>query len=188
MLVDDDPQRAEWVKRCLEDLGFEICGILSEPLRVLKTISETAPDVVVIDMGSPGRDILESLSVVAQHQPTPVVMFSEEQDPNYIKRAVDAGVSTYLVGSIDPEKVRPIIQVAIAQFQSFQGLKNKLNETRSQLDDRQIVDKAKHHLMDAFQLTEDEAYSQLRKQAMNCGTRVAEVARQVLESDRIKKA
>ncbi len=186
MLVDDDPQRAEWVKQCLADLGFETCGILSEPMRVLKAISDAEPDVIVIDMESPGRDILESLSVVARHQPTPVVMFSEEQDPDYIKRAVDAGVSTYLVGSIDPAKVRPIIQVAIAQFQSFQGLKNKLDETRSQLDDRQIIDKAKHYLMDALDLSEDDAYSQLRHQAMNCGVRLADIARQVLASERRK--
>ena len=181
MLVDDDPQRADWVERCLKELGFEICARVESPLRLLKEISDQSPDVIIVDMQSPGRDVLESLSIVAQHQPTPVVMFSEEQDPDYINRAVESGVSTYLVGSIDPAKVRPVIQVAMAQFRNFHNLKSELSETKSQLTDQQTIDAAKRLLMRKLDLDENTAYRQMREQAMRCSTPLRVVAQQILE-------
>ncbi len=182
MLLDDNPGRGAWVQQCIHQLGFAACSIVTNPLRVLKEISEQQPDVIIIDMQSPGRDILESLSLVAEHQPTPVVMFSEEQDPEYIKKAVQAGVCTYLLGSIDPDTVRPVIDVALAQFRSFQSLRQALDETRLELSERRSIDQAKHMLMRVYNVTEEEAYEQMRKQAMRCNQRMVEVARRLLEN------
>ena len=181
MLVDDEPTRAAWVQQCLEKSGVTVCGVVDEPLRLLKVIEEEAPDVIIIDMASPGRDLLESLTVIAEHQPVPVVMFSEEENPDYIRRAVAAGVSTYLVGSIDPAKVQPIIDVALAQFRHFQSLQQALRDSRSELSGKRVIDAAKHALMDRYRLSEDEAYGHLRREAMNRGMRINELAARILE-------
>ncbi|MEM9620608.1 MAG: response regulator [Pseudomonadota bacterium] len=182
MLIDDDPKRARWVQNSLREFGFDTCSIVAEPARMLKEISEHAPDVIIIDMESPGRDLLESLSVLAAHQPTPVVMFSEEEDPDYISRAVAAGVSTYLVGGIEPAKVRPIIEVALAQFRNFQGLRQALDDTRSELSARRTIDQAKLRVMQALNIDEQQAYEHMRKEAMNAGVRLATLARQIMET------
>lgn len=181
MLVDDDLDRVCRVESELVRLGLSVCARVTDPMLVLKEISKHQPDVILIDMTSPGRDMLESLSVVAAHQPTPVVMFSSEQDPDYIHRAVEAGVSTYLVGNIEPEKVRPIIDVALAQFQNFQHLKKALDESRSELSQRRVIERAKFCLARAYQLDEAQAYEQLRRQAMNSSLPLIEVAERVLE-------
>lgn len=181
MLIDDDEERASWVQSCLEELGFAVSGKVQDPMRVLKAISDQKPDIIVIDMQSPGRDILESLAIVAEHQPTPVVMFSEEQDPDYINRAVESGVSTYLVGSIDPVKVRPVIQVAMAQFKAFQRVKSELHSTQGKLQQRQAVDGAKRYLMRRYQLSEDDAYAQMRAFAMRERCAIHEVAQNILD-------
>ena len=181
MLVDDDLSRVCRIENELTRLGLVVCARVSDPMKVLKEISLHQPDVILIDMASPGRDVLESLSVVAAHQPTPVVMFSSEQDPDYIHKAVEAGVSTYLVGSIEPEKVRPIIDVALAQFQSFQHLKRALDESRSELSERRVIERAKLCLIQTYHLQEAQAYEQLQRQAMNSGLRLVEVAQRVLE-------
>lgn len=181
MLVDDDPKRAGWVEQCLNGMGFDTCAVVGNAMRVLKVITEVAPDVIIIDMDSPGRDILESLTILAAHQPTPVVMFSDEEDPDFIRRAVDAGVSTYLVGGIDPVKVEPIIEIAMAQFRSFQQLKTALDETRLELSERHTVDKAKRILMRSHDLSEARAFAYLRGQAMDCGARIADIAQRVIK-------
>jgi len=180
MLVDDDAKRAAWVEKCLGEMGFDTCSVVDDAMRVLKVVSDDKPDVVIIDMASPGRDILESLSILSHHQPTPVVMFSGEEDPDYISRAVDAGVSTYLVGGIDPEKVKPIIEVAFAQFRSFQQLRTALNETRLELNDQRAIERAKRLLMRTLRISEAEAYEHLRSEAMSCGARLADMARRIV--------
>ncbi len=183
MLIDDDPKRAAWVEKCLRDLGFDTCSIVANVFDVLKKISTHAPDVIIVDMESPGRDLLESLSVVAQHKPTPVVMFSTEEDPGYINKAVEAGVSTYLVGAIDPAKVKPIIEITFAQFRNFQKLRTELDQSRSELADRKNIDKAKLIVMHRLNVDENLAYKHLRKEAMNCGASIAVIAKRIIDSN-----
>ena len=180
ILVDNDPKRADWVDQCLQKSGFNSCTVVGDAPRVLKIISEQKPDIIIIHMDSPGRDILESLSILAQHQPTPVVMFSSEEDPDYIRKAVDAGVSTYLVGGIDPQKVKPIIEVALAQFRSFQQLRSSLEETRSELSEQRAIDSAKRILMRTLSQSEAQAYAHMRAEAMRCGARIGEIAQRII--------
>ncbi len=188
MLIDDDATRAGWVENCLIKLGFSTSSVISQhtcsgpPTSLLRTISDQAPDVIIIDMDSPDRDLLESLSILAQHNPTPVVMFSAEEDPDYISRAVAAGVSTYLVGGIDPDKVRPIIEVAFAQFRNFQKLRQSLEDTRAELSSRRIIDRAKLTVMQRLNLSENQAYEHMRREAMNRGETLLYVAQQILNT------
>ncbi len=131
MLVDDHPERAAMVEESLRASGFEVLSTIPSATGLLFQIEQHRPDVVLIDLDSPDRDVLESLSIINSHNPTPVVMFTEEEDPEYIEQAVTAGISTYLVGSINPQQVKPVINVALAQFKSFQNLRNELNTTRT---------------------------------------------------------
>lgn len=181
MIVDDDPSRTDWIEEQLGQLGLHVCATVTEPLKLLKVISEVCPEIILIDMDSPGRDILDSLAVLSEQQPVPVVMFSAEEDPDYIGRAVQAGVSTYLVGSIDPTKVQPLLEAAMAQFRRFQALHTALVETRSELASRHRIDEAKHVLMDRLKISENEAYGQMRSMAMNEGLPLARVAELVLK-------
>lgn len=181
MLVDDNPDRAQWVASSLCNNGFEPFVVSTDHVGLLREISDHLPDIVVIDMESPGRDLLESLAIVTRMNPTPVVMFSAEQDPDYINRAVESGVTAYMLGNIEPEKVKPVIDVAMAQFRNFQQLKQELDDTRSELVERRQIDQAKRLLMKTSNLSEDEAYELLRREAMKSRLRIVEVAAQVLE-------
>ncbi|MEM6999366.1 MAG: ANTAR domain-containing protein [Pseudomonadota bacterium] len=186
LLVDDDQQRAGWLQAELVGMGFAVHSIVDDPMRVLRVMSDVQPDVVVIDMASPGRDILESLSILAEHQPTPVVMFTGEEDPDYISKAVDAGVSAYIVGTIDTDKVKPVIEVAIAQFHHFQRLRTELKQTQSELAQSKAIDQAKRMLMRSLGLSEAEAYEHLRGEAMNTGAKIGEVAERVIKQKMLR--
>lgn len=180
MLVDDHPQRAAMVEAALERCGFRVAVVLGSASGLLFQMEQQRPDVVMIDIESPDRDILDSLAVLNRHQPTPVVMFAREQDPAFIREAIAAGVSTYLAEGVDPDKVRTVVEVAIAQFGHYQALRRECDQARRELEERKLVDQAKRLLMTHQRIDEDKAYAQMRKLAMNSNQTIVAVAAGVL--------
>ncbi|MFA5494412.1 MAG: ANTAR domain-containing protein [Porticoccaceae bacterium] len=180
MLVDDSPERAVMVEECLWAAGFEVVLVIPSAAGLLFQIEKSRPDVVLMELESPDRDVLESLAIVNHHNPTPVLMFTQEGDPDYIRQAVSAGISTYLMGGINPAQVRPVIDVAIAQFRVFQALRDELHSTRVQLEERKLIEQAKGLLMAHKNIGEDEAHRLLTKLAMDANQRLPVVAKTVL--------
>lgn len=180
LLVDDNHDRSELVGTGLQRCGFHNVSILKSQQALLHQIEQARPDVVVISLESPGRDLLESLSLVSHHNPTPIVMFTEQDDPAFIAEAVDAGVTTYVVDGIKADKVKPVVAVAMAQFRAFQALRCELADTRTQLADRGKIERAKALLMDRDGFTEAEAHTRLQTFAMENNLRVAEVATRLI--------
>jgi response regulator NasT len=180
MLVDDLPERAAIVNTHLVAAGYEVVSRLPTASGLLFQIEQHRPDIILIDLQSPGRDVLESLSVINAHNPTPVVMFSEEEDPGFIAEAVDAGVSAYLMGSFDAKRVKPVIDVAIAQFKSFQSLRQALDTTRDRLETLSTIDKAKSLLIKQHQFTEEQAHQQLRSLSMDSNLTMQQAAQSVV--------
>ena len=180
MLVDDLPERAAIVNTHLVVAGYEVVSRLPTASGLLFQIEQHRPDIILIDLQSPGRDVLESLSVINAHNPTPVVMFSEEEDPGFIAEAVDAGVSAYLMGSFDAKRVKPVIDVAIAQFKSFQSLRQALDTTRDRLETLSTIDKAKSLLIQHHQFTEEQAHQQLRSLSMDSNLTMQQAAQSVV--------
>ena len=180
MLVDDDADRASSVEESLRASGFDVLSIISSTSALLYQIEQHRPDVVLIDLQFPGRDILESLAVVNEHNPVPMVMFSQEDDPDYIQQAFRAGISTYLMDGIQPAKVKPIIDVALEQFKSFQALRLELQSARLQLEDQKLVLRAKALLMQQRKLDEDAAHRLLNRMAMDNNLKLGDVARTVI--------
>jgi response regulator NasT len=165
MLVDDEPDRAEWVREFLSKAGMEV-STAPAGRTLLKHISDVTPDIILIDIESPDRDMLESLSVLSAHQPTPIVMFSEKRGTEFINAAIAAGVTAYMVGEIEPTKVKPIIDAAMAQFQAFQGVRKALDDSQEQLRERRNIEKAKLLLIQQHGMNEERAHQFLRDQAM----------------------
>jgi response regulator NasT len=175
LVVDESAERAETLREGLRRAGYEVTASLSSPLALLKTIGELKPDVIVIDTDSPSRDVLEHLAVMTQHTPRPVVMFANDGAKETIRQAVRAGVSAYIVDDLDPSRVKPVIDAAIAYFDEFQNL-------RQQLADRKLIERAKGMLMKARGLDEEAAYGVMRKFAMDRKLKLGEVARQLLDA------
>jgi response regulator NasT len=182
MLVDDDPDRARVVEARLWACGYEVVAVIGSAADLLVQIDRHLPDLILMDLASPDRDVLESLSIVTRHNPRPVVMFTQQDDPAYIELAVEAGISTYLVGDIDPALVKPVIDVAMAQFRSFQRLREELDSTRTELEDRKVIEQAKGLLMAYRSVAEDDAHRMITKLAMDTNRRLPDVARSLLAS------
>ncbi|MCB1649351.1 MAG: ANTAR domain-containing protein [Gammaproteobacteria bacterium] len=180
MLVDDHADRAQRVEEHLQAAGFEVLSIISSATGLLYQIEQQKPDVVIIDLQSPDRDVLESLAIVNHHNPIAMVMFANEEDPNYIREAFAAGISTYLTEGLNPARVRPVIEVAMEQFRAFQSLRKELHSARTELEDRTLIEKAKGLLMAQKRISENEAHQLLTKMAMDSNQRLPNVARTVV--------
>ena len=180
ILVDDDRVRAAAVELNLAHAGFEVLSVIPTGSGLLYQMAQQEPDVVIVALDSPDRDVLESLSIASSHNARPVVMFSEAGDQGFIADAIRAGVTAYQAEDISPPRVRAAIDVAIAQFSAFNAIRLELDETRRQLSERKQVEKAKGLLMSIHKVAEDEAFSTLRKLAMDKNKTLGETAIDVI--------
>jgi response regulator NasT len=182
LVVDELPERAELLREGLSQAGYEVAASLSSPLALLKTIEQLAPDIIVIDTDSPSRDVLEHLVVMSQHTPRPVVMFANDAEPEKIREATRAGVSAYVVNGLSKERIKAILDVAVARFEEMQSLRTQLAEAHQKLGDRKLVERAKGLLMKTRNLGEDDAYALLRRMAMDRKLKLAEVAQKLVDA------
>lgn len=180
LLVDQEPDRASTLESVLRDEGYELVAKVAPDPEFVARVRALAPDVIIVDMALPDRDTLEYMATITRDQPKPIVMFADASDETMIGRAVEAGVSAYVVDGIDPQRVKPVVDVAIAQFRAFQALRDELAQARSTLAGRKTIDRAKGLLMAERGMTEDEAYKALRRLAMDRGMRLTAVAENLL--------
>lgn len=180
ILIDENRGRAAILEQALADTGCQVVARLDNLTDLLKKVKELEPDVILIDVDFPDRDTLENLYWLDRHHPRPIVMFAADAASDTIGAAVRAGVSAYVVDGLQPQRVRPIIEVAIARFREFQALRRELEATRNKLAERKLIEKAKGLLMQQKSYSEEEAYQALRKVAMDRNQRLAEVAQNVI--------
>ena len=180
MIVNEYIERAEVLRRALAQSGYEVIAYALSALDLHCQVSALNPDIVIIDIDSPDPDTIESVCVMVHEEPRPVVIFTHDGDPEKIRAAVQAGVSAYIVDGMSAERIRPILDAAIARFEQFQRLKRQLGDTEIKLAARKLIERAKGILMKSRNLSEDEAYRALRKQAMESNVQIEKVARQVI--------
>jgi len=180
MIVDNSEERSLYLRLMLEQVGYTVVAEVFEPRLIYDAVRDRAPDVIIIDTESPSRDTLEHIALLSETAPRPIVMFSSDRAIDTIREAVQAGVSAYIVDGLAVERVQPIIEVAIARFESYQAVKTELAQVKTKLSERKLVEKAKGVLMKARSIGEDEAYSALRKMAMERSLTLGEVSRQLL--------
>ena len=176
LVIDENAIRAAIIRDGLLKAGHHNVTVVEELVGVARTIERLSPDVIVIDIENPNRDMLESLFVLSRTVKKPIAMFVDRSDAETIHAAVEAGVSAYVVDGLTPDRLKPVMDTAIARFQMMRQMRTELAETRRALEERKVIDRGKGLLMKAKGIGEDEAYAILRKAAMDQGRKVAEVA------------
>jgi response regulator NasT len=187
VIVDKNPIRAAILEDGLREAGHIDVVRLDDTSHLLARIYAVDPDVILIDLENPSRDVLEQMFQVSRAVKRPVAMFVDQSDAASIEAAVDAGVSAYIVGGLRKERVQNILDLCISRFNAFARLRDELERTRTALDERKVIDRAKGILMKAKNLTEENAYALLRKTAMNENKKIAEIAQSVITAAEMLK-
>lgn len=176
VIVDDSGLRATVLEEGLRDAGYDDIHVVPPQGAFVAKIERMAPDVVLMDLGSPSRDTLEEMLAVSRALARPIAMFVDQSDDAMIGAAIDAGVSAYVVDGLRKDRVKPILDLAIRRFNAFARMQTELDEARTALADRKTIDRAKAILMQTRGLGEPDAYALLRSTAMNQNKRIADVA------------
>ena len=177
----EQAERSRALRIGLLEAGYNIVAVLPTDTFLAERLAQLQPDMIIVDAESEARDALEHVVVASRDARRPIVMFTNDADTTHVKDAVAAGVSAYIVAGLAPERIRPILEVAMARFQHEQELRRALADARSQLNDRRLVDRAKGLLMQRQGLSEADAYGRMRQTAMDRGLKLGEVAQRILD-------
>jgi len=187
LIVDQNLLRASVLEDGLREAGYRDLIVVRDMQNLLRRIVDEEPDVILIDLENPNRDVLEQMFQVSRVVRKPVAMFVDSSDRSAIEAAIDAGVGAYVVDGLRKERVQAIVDTTISRFRAFEKLRVELDDTRQQLADRKLVDRAKGILMKQRRITEDQAYEMLRKAAMDANMRIAQVAQSVITAAELLK-
>ena len=174
-------ERSRSLRIGLLENGFNLVAVLPTDTFLNERLTQLQPDMIIVDAESQARDALEHVVVATRDARRPIVMFTNDNDTSHVKYAVAAGVSAYIVAGLSSERIRPILDVAMARFQHEQALRQELADTKVELQDRKVIDRAKGMLMQRQGLSEQTAYDKLRKTAMDKSLKVVEVAQRMLD-------
>ena len=182
LLIDDGARHIQPIRDELVRQGHEVVGVIASATLIHDVVQRLQPDIVIVDSESPTRDTLENLATLSVRNPRPVVVFTDDDRRAPMQRALRAGVSAYVIAGLQPERLEPVLQVAIARFEQEAALRAQLDKAEQQLAARKLIERAKGVLMAESGLDEDAAYRRLRKLAMDRGKRLADVAQSVIEA------
>ena len=196
-LVVSDPQdeqaleqaeRSRSLRIGLLESGFNLVATLPADVFLTERLAQLQPDMIIVDAESEARDALEHVVMATRDERRPIVMFTNDSDTSHVKDAVAAGVTAYIVAGLSSERIRPILDVAMARFQHEQALREELHTALAERDelsaamkDRRVIDRAKKLLMDKQSLSEEAAYARLRKTAMDKNLKLVDVAQRILD-------
>jgi response regulator NasT len=180
IVIDENPIRAAILEEGLREAGYIRISHIAEMTNLLDRIYEIDPDVIIIDLENPSRDVLEQMFQVSRTVQRPIAMFVDQSDGVAIQAAVDAGVSAYIVDGLKKERVRPILDMTISRFRAFSRLQGELAAAREALEARKVIERAKGILMKQRHIEEEEAYALLRRTAMNQKRKLHDIAQSIV--------
>ncbi|MGE4430883.1 MAG: ANTAR domain-containing response regulator [Sphingobium sp.] len=184
-VIDESAARAAVIEEGLREAGMTDIAVLVERRGLVADLERLAPDVILINLENPSRDMLEESFALSRALARPIAMFVDQSDEASIADAVDAGISAYVVDGLRKDRIKPVLELAVRRFNAFSRLQSELQEARSALAERKTIDRAKMLLMKRRGIDEPAAYALLRKQAMDSGRRIAEVADALITAENL---
>lgn len=174
-------ERARVLRIGLLEAGYDIVASLPPDMYLPDRIAQLQPDMIIVDAESDARDVLEHIVIATRDERRPIVMFTESEDTDSMEAAVAAGVSAYIVAGLQSDRIKPVLNVALARFKREQKLLDELSDTKSKLAERKIIERAKGLLMERQHFSEEQAYQKLRSMAMSKNLKLSEVAQRILD-------
>lgn len=180
LVIDESPERASVVEQGLVEAGYTGVSVIRNSFNLVQRVQALEPDVIIIDLANPDRDTLEWMFQVSREIKRPIAMFVDQSDSASIGQAIEAGVSAYVVDGLHKDRIRPVVDMAIERFRTYDRLRQERDQAVSALADRKVVDRAKGLLMQHKGLSEEDAYNVLRRNAMKQNRKLVEIAQSVI--------
>jgi response regulator NasT len=177
-----EAERSRTLRIGLLQAGYNIVAVLPIDTFLPDRLAQIQPDMIIVDAQSQARDTLEHVVMATRDARRPIVLFTEDNDTTHVRAAIAAGVTAYVVAGLEPDRVKPVLEVALARFEHEEVLRQELAQARSQLAERKVIDRAKGLLMQRHQIGEPDAYARIRKAAMDKGLKMADIAQRIVDA------
>ncbi|HTD07071.1 ANTAR domain-containing response regulator [Undibacterium sp.] len=174
-------ERSRALRIGLLQAGYDIIASLPGDFYLPERLAQLQPDLIIIDAESDARDVLEHVVIATRDAPRPIALFTQDSDPSCMAAAMEAGVSAYVVAGLQPERVKPVLDVALARFNTDQKLRTELSDAKARLAERKTIERAKGLLMERHHMSENDAYQKLRKLAMEKNLKLVDIAQRILD-------
>ncbi len=181
LLIENNPELRSPLKKALKYFHYHVIKQLKLEEDIMSQIESCNPDFLILAIEQPSEILLKNLAEINKLMPLPIIIFAENDSVTVIKNAIKAGVSAYVVHEIFPQRINSIISVAKERFKEVQALKNELKQTKTQLESRKLIERAKGYIMEMKEINENEAYAILRKMAMDQSSAIAVVAKNIID-------
>lgn len=181
LLIEEDFSHDSPFKKSLTESGYRVCECLSSANNVIEKIKQLKPELLLLNITQPDQKTLHDLALINQLSPLTVIIFAKKDCPTSMQASIKAGVSSYVVNEIQPHRLTSIISVAKQRFVEYQMLRSELEQTKTQLLTRKLVERAKGLIMQQKNISEQEAYANLRKMAMDNSQSLAAVSQNVIK-------
>ena len=187
VIADDEAIIRMDLKEILREAGHEVVGETANGRRAVAIVRETRPDLVILDVKMPDMDGIEAARRITEEHIAPVLLLTAFDDAELIRRATDAGVSAYLVKPVEEKNIFPAMEIALSRWQEMQSLEQELCAMRDSLETRKLLDRAKGILMQAHNISENEAYRRMQRYSMEKRLPLKDVAAAVVKAAAKKK-
>ncbi len=182
VIADDETLIRMDMKELLEEAGHQVVGEAANGVQAVELAKKLKPDLCIFDVKMPEMDGIAAAKILSKEKIAPVVLLTAFSQPEFVKRATEAGVQAYLVKPVQEANLFPAIEVAMSRYQEMQGLEDELFKVKDSLEMRKTLDRAKGILMDAHNISESEAFKRIQKYSMAKRKTIKEVAEAIIRS------
>ncbi len=173
---DDSLIRMDLVE-ILKENEYDVLGEAKDGLEAVELALKHMPDILLLDLKMPfllGTNVAKILK--EKEYKNCIIMLTAYSMENYIKEATEYDVSGYLIKPLDEKILLSQIDLLYKNYNEKIKLKNALELSEKKLRDRKLLEKAKGILMCKYSLTEDEAYTKIRKISMEKRISISQLA------------
>jgi len=185
VIAEDEPLVTQTLTEQLRHLGHRVIGEAANGEEVVNMVLDARPDLVIMDIKMPKLSGLQASRTIMEKAPVPIILLTAYTDDAFIEEAASVGAMAYLVKPVDERDLVPAIRLAASQFEQLQSLRREVDDLREALETRKLVERAKGVLMRRLNLTEEEAFNRIQRQARNRQAKMRDIAKAIIEADEI---
>lgn len=185
VIAEDEPLVTQTLTEQLRHLGHRVIGEAANGEEVVNMVLDARPDLVIMDIKMPKLSGLQASRAIMEKAPVPIILLTAYTDDAFIEEAASVGAMAYLVKPVDERDLVPAIRLAVSQFEQLQSLRREVDDLREALETRKLVERAKGVLMRRLNLTEEEAFNRIQRQARNRQAKMRDIAKAIIEADEI---
>ncbi|WP_027702164.1 ANTAR domain-containing response regulator [Metaclostridioides mangenotii] len=181
LLVDDDPLIRADIKDMLLDRGYNIIGEASDGFEAVEECKKHSPDLVILDIDMPILDGIKAGKIInKENLAGGILLLTSFDGDEYIEKAKSIGAFGYIVKPPNEKIIIPTIEMCLSKVEEFEKMKKNLDDINSKLTERKIIEKAKGILIKEYSITEEDAYSRIRKLSMDKRTTMVEISKTII--------